>query len=599
MRPSTIDHRPSTIASCLLPLLVLILALSGCPQSKNCPLVMPGDAAGDTDASGTAVTDGCKATSWCVENYGSGVHCQLRTGRCVPDESPDHPRCEILDDCADVEGTVCHVWGDTGGRCAPACDNDYSCVALSPNLLCSADTGLCYQAEPLRCSIDAECAWMGSDYRCTADNRCKLLAEPELGCIDDNDCSLEPEVKVCHLLAEAGTCAPPCVKTDDCGALGADLMCDTYTGHCVQGQVCGEFKSLCGSGELCHWSVNGGTCMPPCAKDTFCKSVAPALLCDESSGTCFYPENDYHTVMLWVANLPQPKPGFEFWIFALTLDPPAVIPVSSLEPSGDGAWVAKNGATVTSPDKGDAAKFKVAQKISGADYIVLAELKKTNPDLNEQAIRVAAPIEYFEENAFWGIGQGFFSVPDQIWWPPVQGAHGTFGFATPTDNPPDLGPGDLDWENETQGIWFVGIDDMIGTEPTPGLYGLPMLNQQHIFEGWVVDQAGDEEHFYSLGRFRNPDKADSDKAGPNAGEFPAWERPGSDFIVPGKALADTDNQILVTIEKASDNDGFPSEWIVFHAGLAEAQGMFLTGEVYELDNVSEEFMPRIEGWLEP
>ena len=91
----------------------------------------------------------CDSDKWCEEEYGSGVHCQTQTGWCVPDLAPDYPWCQADADCPTDAGTVCHQWNPSGGRCAPSCDHDDMCIALSPNLLCDTGSKRCYEEQPL------------------------------------------------------------------------------------------------------------------------------------------------------------------------------------------------------------------------------------------------------------------------------------------------------------------------------------------------------------------------------------------------------------------------------------------------------------------
>ena len=580
------------------------MLLAACSSDTKCPVVSVPLA--DVVEAVTEIRaelkpeDRCDATAWCAARYGDGVHCQLRTGRCVPDDTPENPWCLVDEDCIGVPDTVCHVWGADGGRCAPGCDSDDACVALSPNLLCELPTGLCYQAEPLLCATDAECGWMGPEYKCTSDNACKLLPPPELGCAGDEECPLEPAVTVCHLIAEAGVCAPPCESQSDCAGLGPDLQCDTYSGHCVAGLVCGEFKTLCGSGEACHQIPSGGVCAPTCAVDSYCASLSQNTMCDEASGACFYPTDPMHRLYLWLDGLPEPQPGLVYWVLAIRVEDEVGVPVTTLESIGANKWKAADGTKVGAPGDSAPAEFQVPGGITGADYIVLAEVDPLNMLFDESALRIVVPVSYFQGNTFEGPGQGFFTSAEDIFWPTMWGPEGAFGLATPTDNPPEMGATDMEWENEAQGLWLIDVGQQIGSVPDAGFDNMPHLNPLFAYEMWLMDESEGlgNEQFYSLGRFHHGNMPDFDGPGPNAGPFAAWNRPGSDFPIPGKVLADPGMRVMVTVEYSDVETLVPSPWVIFQRQLEDGMGHFFGGEAHGLENVAFEHLPRLEGWLE-
>ena len=172
----------------------------------------------------------CDSDQWCIDKYGPGVYCRGETGQCLPGEPVDYAWCDENEACGGAG--LCHVWSPSGGRCAPACEHDDLCIALSPNLLCDTDTSLCYEAEPLRCSLNRECGWMGPDYACNVKAKCLILPTPDEGCDSKEDCPVEPEVTICHDSIDPGACAPPCADDLGCEALGPGLECDTGNGKC-------------------------------------------------------------------------------------------------------------------------------------------------------------------------------------------------------------------------------------------------------------------------------------------------------------------------------------------------------------------------------
>lgn len=174
----------------------------------------------------------CTDDAWCVELYGAGVHCQQSSGACVPDESPDYPWCQSDDECQSVGGGVCHPWSPSGGRCAPECQEDDACIALSPNLRCDQNTARCVEHEPLACSSDLGCQWMGPDYQCNIKSKCLILPGPDAGCTSKEDCPMEPRVTVCHEIGPVSVCAPPCEDNAQCAEMGPGLACNFNNGKC-------------------------------------------------------------------------------------------------------------------------------------------------------------------------------------------------------------------------------------------------------------------------------------------------------------------------------------------------------------------------------
>jgi len=150
----------------------------------------------------------CVSDEWCVEQYGAGVYCREEDGQCLP-----------------VLPSGC-------GWCGVECDHDDLCIALSPNLLCDAETSLCHEAKPLRCSLNQDCEYMGPDYQCNVKNKCMILPSAEQGCQSKEDCPVEPQVTICHDSVDPGVCAPPCDNDESCAPLGAGLSCNAGNGEC-------------------------------------------------------------------------------------------------------------------------------------------------------------------------------------------------------------------------------------------------------------------------------------------------------------------------------------------------------------------------------
>ena len=113
-------------------------------------------------------------------------------------------------------------------------------------------------------------------------------------------------------------------------------------------------------------------------------------------------------------------------------------------------------------------------------------------------------------------------------------AAGNYFLAAPT------GPADF-----SLGIWWLGGDP-------PG-YTLPTLPEGWAYEGWVVSDATGP---VSTGRFTDPAGADSDGAGPAAGDEPGPAAPGQDFIDPPMDLTSGFTAVL-SIEPEPDNSPAP------------------------------------------
>ena len=122
-------------------------------------------------------------------------------------------------------------------------------------------------------------------------------------------------------------------------------------------------------------------------------------------------------------------------------------------------------------------------------------------------------------------------------------AAGTFFLATPTSAATD---------DDAQGIWFI---DASGGAPAAGL-ALPELPAGWVYEGWVVDIAGDAPMPISTGTFTAVDAADSDDAGDAAGPEAAPPFPGQDFIDPVRDLSDG-HMAVISIEPSPDDSPAP------------------------------------------
>jgi hypothetical protein len=121
-------------------------------------------------------------------------------------------------------------------------------------------------------------------------------------------------------------------------------------------------------------------------------------------------------------------------------------------------------------------------------------------------------------------------------------ASGEYLLQTPTS-------GDVA-DDYSQGIWFL---DPSG-DPDPSLM-LPELPDGWVYEGWVVDVEGDGP--VSTGRFTSVTGADSDGAGPAAGDDEAPPFPGQDFIDPARDLVASEYMVVVSLEPEPDDSPMP------------------------------------------
>ncbi|MDH3252205.1 MAG: hypothetical protein OEM41_05390, partial [Ignavibacteria bacterium] len=106
--------------------------------------------------------------------------------------------------------------------------------------------------------------------------------------------------------------------------------------------------------------------------------------------------------------------------------------------------------------------------------------------------------------------------------------------------------------DSSSGVWFVDISTSISA----GLKGLPVLEGQWIYEGWVVDERSLTPTYYSTGTFRRADSADTDGAGPGKGPDSGLVFPGQDFITGPLARPDLSSPgftFMITIEPVPDN----------------------------------------------
>ncbi|MBW2465121.1 MAG: anti-sigma factor, partial [Deltaproteobacteria bacterium] len=117
-------------------------------------------------------------------------------------------------------------------------------------------------------------------------------------------------------------------------------------------------------------------------------------------------------------------------------------------------------------------------------------------------------------------------------------AEADFILATPSSSATD---------DDNQGIWYL----VPGAAPSAGLT-LPALPEGWTYEGWVVGADGP----VSTGTFTAADMADSDGAGPAAGDGDAPPFPGQDFIDPAKDLADS-HVAVISVEPVPDNSPAP------------------------------------------
>jgi len=80
-----------------------------------------------------------------------------------------------------------------------------------------------------------------------------------------------------------------------------------------------------------------------------------------------------------------------------------------------------------------------------------------------------------------------------------------------------------------EGIWFCDTTSAHNTFFPPNLQ---LFTGGWSYQGWVVDNSNPGNPvYYSTGRFNNPYGPDYDGAGPCAGTFPPYQKPGQDWIL--------------------------------------------------------------------
>lgn len=120
-------------------------------------------------------------------------------------------------------------------------------------------------------------------------------------------------------------------------------------------------------------------------------------------------------------------------------------------------------------------------------------------------------------------------------------AAGTFIIATPTNG--NMTP--------NQGIWFLDRTDTAVEGVAEASLTLPDLPAGWVYEGWIVDANGP----ISTGTFTDAGAADSDGAGPAAGQEGAPGYPGQDFVTPATVL--TGLTTVISVEPSPDNSPAP------------------------------------------
>jgi hypothetical protein len=141
--------------------------------------------------------------------------------------------------------------------------------------------------------------------------------------------------------------------------------------------------------------------------------------------------------------------------------------------------------------------------------------------------------------------------------------------------------------DSNSGLWFYNNSG-------PGLSGLPELTEGWTYQGWVRENAGSSQTYYSTGTFTRADTADADGAGPGSGPGTALNVPGQDFLTGTPArpnLRDSSHFFFVTVEPVPDNSPNP----FFLKILSNEPAVAVEEHVHSLpilDNVAAWILPR-------
>mmetsp|Transcript_19407 Transcript_19407/g.21583 ORF Transcript_19407/g.21583 Transcript_19407/m.21583 type:complete len:340 (+) Transcript_19407:41-1060(+) len=177
----------------------------------------------------------------------------------------------------------------------------------------------------------------------------------------------------------------------------------------------------------------------------------------------------------------------------------------------------------------------LAAEINETNQFVLTIEPKENDD-------PAPSVHKFVSGTFNAAGTSVTVNTDAMWGADfASNLGGPFILATPSS---------ADTTDDCMGIWMF---DPAAADPK-GI-NLPVAPAGFTYEGWVLNTADTNAVPTSFGTFDDPNTADSDGAGPTAGNvttgIPPY--PGSDFINPALAIdLCTDYRVIISVEPKPD-----------------------------------------------
>lgn len=192
----------------------LALVLAACSNGVTVP------DAGDGRVACKGVLD-CPTGQGCVEGYCAELPCQ---GRCGPDEQCRANACVATDglDCSD-DASVCPrgFQCSTLGQCQRECTVDDDCTAAGFGS-CNIQEGVCGQ-----CTFNSDCSG--------ATPVCDSTTSQCVGCLDDDDCTVEGVAAGRFCEQGTRTCQTGCNDDLDCaGGQRCSGATPTSAGRCIE-----------------------------------------------------------------------------------------------------------------------------------------------------------------------------------------------------------------------------------------------------------------------------------------------------------------------------------------------------------------------------
>jgi hypothetical protein len=240
------------------------------------------------------------------------------------------------------------------------------------------------------------------------------------------------------------------------------------------------------------------------------------LACDDSGvGPSTIPAG---TISLRQSNFKQLNNSVEgFYQLWLRLDTAGMIfdySLGKFNIGGSGEITNTNGGAMEFVFSGDTNKLHQAT----VAYITLEPPNDSNP-APSSSILVSGPTTVSVDSVYAtmtiGGGLALGSAGQQL----LNGANAGFSFAAPTAG----------YSHCWEGIWFC---DTTSSHNTFFPSGIRLFSGGWYYQGWVVDNSNPGDPvYYSTGRFTNPYGPDFDGAGPCAGTFPPYQKPGQDWIL--------------------------------------------------------------------